>query len=268
MWAGACAAINPYSDRIALRTDRSIATTVEDCRMGLSRSEGEPVDKLNPGRIDLLNWNVKKGSMDGMQQDLRSIAMGKDLVVLQEVDLDLDIERELTHVRHESFSQGFTTRRRTTGVATYSTSAPISECHLVSTEPLLRTPKATSITEYDLAAHEDNLLVVNVHAVNISWGLVRYQEQMNQIREVVAAHKGPAILSGDFNTWRPGRMQIVADMVDRLSFKPVTLKADHRTRFYGNPLDHVFVRGLDVEAGLSRPVSSSDHNPISVRFRL
>lgn len=266
--AGACAAVNPYASTTPLRTDHGIATTVEDCRSALNRATGEPVDKSDPGRIDLLNWNVKKGSMDGLQRDLRSISSGTELVILQEVDLDLDIARELEHVKHESFSQGYTTRAQTTGVATYSASAPLSECHLVSTEPLLRTPKATSITEYDLAGHEDNLLVVNVHAVNITWGLERYREQMKQIHDVVAAHKGPAILSGDFNTWRPARMEIVSNMVDRLAFRPVTLGADLRTRFNGLPLDHVFVRGLDVETSHSRPVSSSDHNPISVRFRL
>jgi endonuclease/exonuclease/phosphatase (EEP) superfamily protein YafD len=194
--------------------------------------------------------------------------VGKELVILQEVDRGLGIRNHLNGIGYESFSQGFTTRTRTTGVATYSSSKPVSECHLVSTEPLMRTPKATSITEYSLVQNDKTLLVVNVHAVNISWGLVRYRDQMDQIRQIITAHNGPAILSGDFNTWRPKRMQVVADMVSDLSFVPVSIDTDHRTRFYGNALDHVFVRGLTVENSHTQVVTSSDHNPISVELRL
>lgn len=227
-----------------------------------------PVDQLAPGKIDLLNWNIKKGSLEGINKDLRNVSLGKELVILQEVDRDSGVQGQLNGIGYESFSQGFTTRSRTTGVATYSTSKPVSECHLVSIEPVLRTPKAISITEYSLAHSDKSLLVVNVHAVNLSLGLVRYREQIDQIRQVVSVHNGPAILSGDFNTWRKKRMEIVADMVDELSFSPVSFSTDHRTRFNGNALDHVFVRGLTVKNSRTGQFASSDHNPISVELRL
>ncbi len=265
---GACASIISYTITDVAPADLSIATSVESCQSLLNRSNGVPVDQLTPGKIGLLNWNIKKGSLDGLRKDLRNISTGKELVILQEVDRGLGLKNQLNGISHESFSQGFSTKSRTTGVATYSTSKPVSECHLVSTEPLLRTPKATSITKYSLAQNDKTLLVVNVHAVNISFGLIRYREQMDQIRQIVATHNGPAILSGDFNTWRQKRMEIVSDMVSDLSFTPVTISTDHRTRFYGNALDHVFVRGLTVENSQTQQVTSSDHNPISVELRL
>ncbi len=265
---GACAGVLSYTDVEAVQFNPAVATSVEECGTRLNQSSGKPVDAQTPGRIDVLSWNIKKGAMDGLHTDLRSISSGKELVILQEVDKRLGLFDFLDDINHESFSRGFTTRSRTTGVATYSASEPISECHFVNTEPLLRTPKATSITEYSLAGHGQTLLVVNVHAVNISWGLIRYREQMDQIRAIVAMHNGPAILSGDFNTWRQKRMDIVASMVDELDFSSISLEADHRTRFYGQPLDHIFVRGLSVAQSQTRQVSSSDHNPISVQLRL
>ncbi len=169
---------------------------------------------------------------------------------------------------YTAFSQGFTTRSRTTGVATYSKRKPVSECRLSVVEPWLRSRKATSITEFALSGRDDTLVVVNVHVVNISLGLVRFRDQMEQIRQVLAAHDGPAILSGDFNTWRGKRMDVVNEIVGKLAFSAVSIDVDHRKTFNGYALDHVFVRGLSVNSSETRQVTSSDHNPIAVELQL
>ena len=63
-------------------------------------------------------------------------------------------------------------------------------------------------------------------------------------------------------------MAIVERMAEELSLKAITYKNHNRLTMFGNPLDHVFYKGLELvkEEGLS--VSASDHNPIRASFRI
>ena len=255
-----------YASTVALHD--SSATTVAACQSALRQSTAEPLEGLDPAHISLLNWNVKKGSVADWQDDLRSLSRGTDLVTLQEAVFNEGMEQLVDGAHHASFSQGYTTRRRVTGVATFSSARPLSTCSLGVVEPILQTRKATGITEFALRGIPQTLLVVNVHAINISLGLVRFREQMEQIEQVLSVHGGPAILSGDFNTWRPKRMAIVQQMARALDFVTVELHDDARKTFNGLPLDHVFVRGLKVSRSESPTVLSSDHNPILVELQL
>jgi endonuclease/exonuclease/phosphatase (EEP) superfamily protein YafD len=111
------------------------------------------------------------------------------------------------------------------------------------------------------------LLVINLHGVNFSFGMRELRRQMAAAERIIAAHQGPVIFSGDFNTWRGGRTDLVQQTVSRLGLKPVRYDVDHRKRFLGRPLDHVHVRGLDVVKSTSYDLDSSDHNPMLVEFR-
>jgi len=244
-----------------------MATTVDGCRAQLARPVAATEGGLS-GRIELLNWNIKKGSLSAWQQDLERMANSADLVVLQEAALNIDIEAQLPHLSHESFARGFTTRSRTTGVATYSRAAALNECRFQVVEPLLRTPKATSVAEYPLAESEQTLLVVNVHAVNFTFGVGRYRQQLEQVQSIVWAHDGPTIVSGDFNTWSRKRLDVVESVVAKLELEEVALETDVRTAFNGLPLDHVYVRGFTSASGDSSRVESSDHNPLTVELVL
>ncbi len=265
---GACSHVDELSTLYVGQRSESVATNVTDCQDLLQRTKVTSDDPLPGMRIRLVNWNVKKGSRDYWARDLHSIAAGQDLLVLQEVNLSAGIATQLQGDWYTAFSQGFTTRSRATGVATYSKHRPISECRLSVIEPWLRSRKATNVTEFAIAERYETLLVINVHLVNVSLGLVRFREQMEQIRAIVSAHEGPAILSGDFNTWRRKRMDIVNELIRDHSFSPVSIEVDHRKTFNGYALDHVFVRGLTVLNSGTRQVTSSDHNPINVELEL
>jgi endonuclease/exonuclease/phosphatase (EEP) superfamily protein YafD len=76
------------------------------------------------------------------------------------------------------------------------------------------------------------------------------------------------LLSGDFNTWRWRRSEILFEMAESLGLEVLDYDEDHRTRLFGQPLDHIYVRGLDVLEATTRRVDSSDHNPMSARLRL
>ena len=77
------------------------------------------------------------------------------------------------------------------------------------------------------------------------------------------------LIVGDFNDWEEKRRMIVAGLVETLSLTVFPFsKEDERTRFLGDPVDHILYRGLEpVEVNVF-PVTSSDHNPITASFRL
>lgn len=266
--ASGCVNTGSLSTLRITHSSTTIATNVGDCRALLGRTVHALQDQLEPDSIGLLNWNIKKGTGGLWQDDLREMSLGKELVVLQEAVLELSMDRHVDGTNYASFSQGFTTKSRVSGVVTYSNIKPLSECHFSVIEPIIRTRKATGITEFGLAGVDETLVVVNIHAVNFSLGVSRFREQMEQIREVLAVHSGPAILSGDFNTWRKKRLKIVGELATDLNFSAVFFDEDNRFTFNGYALDHVFFRGLSVVSSESKIVNSSDHNPLSVEFRL
>jgi endonuclease/exonuclease/phosphatase (EEP) superfamily protein YafD len=85
---------------------------------------------------------------------------------------------------------------------------------------------------------------------------------------VLNNHAGPILLSGDFNTWHWRRSETLKEMTDSLGLEMLDYDEDHRKRFLGQPLDHIYVRGLEVLEATTRQVDSSDHNPMSVHLRL
>ena len=54
-----------------------------------------------------------------------------------------------------------------------SKATPLTQCSFRYSEPWLRTPKATNVTQYSLGGRDETLLVVNMHMVNFALG-VRY----------------------------------------------------------------------------------------------
>jgi endonuclease/exonuclease/phosphatase (EEP) superfamily protein YafD len=245
-----------------------IATNVGDCRALLARVVDEPHDQLKSGSIDLLSWNIEKGTRGIWQGDLRVMSIGKELVLLQEAVQGPDMNSRVDGTNYSSFSQGFSTKSQISGVVTYGDIKPLTECHLAVVEPILGTRKAIGVTEFGIAETRETLVVINVHAVNFSLGVARFREQMEQIRDVLMSHSGPAILSGDFNTWSQKRSMIVSELVTDLGFSAVLFEEDNRKTFNGNALDHGFFRGLSVVSSKSTLINSSDHNPLSVEFQL
>lgn len=248
----------------------SHATPIENdalaCRERLSQPVRRPVDALDPSRLGLLSWNIQKGQHASWRHDLARLAADKQLVLIQEADLGPELLDSLQPEARWAFAPGFTTQRRTTGVLTLSTATPLAQCNLQIREPLLGTPKATSITAFALEDSTDTLIVVNIHAVNFTLGMENFRQQIADLRTVLAGHHGPIILSGDFNTWRLARLEVVAALTVGLGLEPVVFDDDQRTRVFGLPLDHIYVRGLALQSAAARPVRTSDHNPLTAAF--
>jgi endonuclease/exonuclease/phosphatase (EEP) superfamily protein YafD len=246
----------------------SVANGVQQCRAHLDEAGNTPGPELDAGNIRLLSWNVKKGSHAHWRDDLVSLASDKDLVLIQEAALRPDFTEPLTGVEHWAFGPGYENRRQRTGVMTFSRVAPLAHCNLSNTEPWLMTPKATIVTKFGLSDTDDTLIVVNIHAINFTFQLVEFRQQMDQIRQISENHRGPMILSGDFNTWRDRRVEVLQVLVDDLGLEPLTFEEDHRKKAFGQTLDHIFVRGLSPRLTETSKVQTSDHNPLSAELSM
>lgn len=219
------------------------------------------------GEISVLLWNIAKGSRAGWDEDLRRLAAGKDLVLLQEAVLT-DAVREAIGTGWHDFAPGYRTSVYTSGVWTASAAAALAACSIEIREPLLGTPKRALIVEYPLAGRDDTLLVANLHAVNFALGLAEFRRQLGEVAAILAAHDGPVLLAGDFNTWSRSRHDILEGMVRELGLRPAAYSSDYRLRAFGWPLDHLFYRGMELLASGSERVRTSDHNPVVAQLSL
>jgi endonuclease/exonuclease/phosphatase (EEP) superfamily protein YafD len=220
-------------------------------------------DELDASSITLFNWNVRKSRAPRWREDFEAYAGGADLVLFQEASIREESIGELDANRYWSFAPGYSRPGEVTGVMTLSAIRPLTQCSLVHYEPWLQTSKATSITEYGLQGTSQTLVVANVHAVNFSFGTQAFEKQFEEIRQVLESHDGPIILSGDLNTWREKRTQIVEELADSLQLVAVNFDNDQRKRFFGSPLDHIYVRGLRAIESDTASVDTSDHNPMT-----
>ena len=258
--------VDPEAQALAssISTPTAESREVESCRVLFDAAPAASATGLNADEIRLVSWNMQKKSIPNWRADYSRLTDGRDLILIQEASLRVDTVGDLPAAPHWSFAPGYRTGDSITGVLTLSSSQPLARCSFVNVEPLLRTPKATSITQFALEGRDETLLVANVHAVNFSLGLGAYKRQFAQIANVLEGHQGPIIVSGDLNTWRAGRTRTIEAMAEELELTAVEFSDDNRTRFFGSPLDHIYVRGLSATSSDSSVVTSSDHNPLTV----
>ncbi len=221
---------------------------------------------LDAKGFTLFNWNIKKGEIENWDADLMSLAGGIDLVLIQEATQHMDAPRFVGDDAHWSFSQGYSRGKVASGVATISSVQPIERSHILTVEPWLRTPKATMATRFAIRDRDETLLVVNTHMVNFTLGHSAFRRQLAGVEKLLEAHVGPIIFSGDFNTWRQARYEILLQMTARFGLTPTDFESDHRATFFGSTVDHIFISGLSVEESTTFQVNSSDHNPMSMRL--
>jgi len=245
-----------------------VPTEPESCLSKLAVSNQAPHHELNSSDIHMVNWNIQKGGDPGWAADLASLTGEPDLMILQEAAIDSTAWELVAGKHYRSFAPGFRTLRSMTGLMTLSSAEPLTQCNLKSIEPWLGSSKATMITEYGLTDTDRTLLVVNIHSINFTFGIVDYEEQIRRALASVSEHRGPILLSGDFNTWHKGRSAALREMVDALGLVALTYDEDHRKTAFGQPLDHIYVRGLYALESTTSRVDTSDHNPMSVRLRV
>ena len=264
----ACANVDSISDQAsrALHDEQKPevcqALTVENIKR--SGEKG-----LDPEDISILNWNIYKGNNEGWQRDLSAFAQSHDVMTIQEAYLDAELSGLLqTNNFNWSMNTAFHLNGTAAGVMTVANSKAIQSCGFQNKEPIIRVPKATLVSYYNIDGHDSKLLVANIHGINFTLGITAYRAQLEQLFDSIQHHDGPMIVAGDFNSWSDDRMAEVMRLIDKLSLSSLDYHVNNKTHLFGNAIDHVFYRQLQPVSKKVWQVSSSDHNPISVTFRL
>jgi endonuclease/exonuclease/phosphatase (EEP) superfamily protein YafD len=224
---------------------------------------------LDAADLRLLVWNVQKAKHAGWSEDFLRLGTPMDILLLQEAHLTEPFSSTMEQSGfHWSMAHAFTYSGSGTGVLTASRTPASRTCLTRTAEPLVRLPKSALITWHPLGDAGSELLMANLHGINFSTGTGRFSEQLDEVADILRAHDGPLILAGDFNDWSERRSAILESLAGELGLLRLALSEDRRSRHFGRPVDHVFYRDLDVLEARSEAVTSSDHNPLLVRFRL
>ncbi len=239
----------------------------QDCAASLGSMAFSEEQALGP-ELQIISWNIQKAGHRHWAEDLEQLSEGVELAFLQEAAFGTTLVDILPDTLHRAFAPGFSNGQQVTGVMTLSRHKASLECDFSAQEPLLRTPKATAVTEHPLRGREDRLLAINIHSVNFSFGLTRYREQLQALSAVIERHEGPVLIAGDLNTWNGPRVRVLNEFMASHNLTAVEFEDDLRTTVFGNPLDYVLTRGLETAAAYAIPVDSSDHNPLLVSLRL
>ena len=271
--ASGCVSVPEQTQLVNKRLDEDRSVSVSRCDTSqtqhYSDKKRDSAHELDSNKITLLKVNYIIAKEENWAKDFRQLSDGQDLVIIQEARLSPEVKETLKKQSiHWTLNTGFVVNDEATGVLTGSRVKAVSSCGLRTTEPFLRLPKTVLVNKYDLSGTDEKLLVANIHSINFTLGTEVYSEQINTLTAAIAQHQGPVIVAGDFNSWSEDRKQIIKNMVTELSLKAVTYQSKNRVTIFGNEIDHVFYRGMESVASEARQVTSSDHNPIKVTFRV
>lgn len=236
--------------------------------MNNKKTSHKPFNSEDSSKLSFISWNIQKGIKTESYQDLISLVEEKDFVLIQEAVLDPKLFESIGDDYYWNFSKGYQVNSKITGVMTASRYKPVSHEEIISWEPWLGTPKATSISKYNIPKLGNDLMVVNIHSINFTFGIKQYMKQINKIHDYLTEHNGPVVLSGDFNTWRKKRSDILGQLAHEHDLEPIQFSVDHRKQVFGQKLDHIYVRSLSLESAHAPYTSSSDHSPMTASFDL
>lgn len=226
-----------------------------------------PLQFIRQNRFKFVVWNIHKGLDKGWQQSLQQFAQEADFLLLQEVASTQQLAQEIPQFSTALYVTSFSYLGRKSGVSILAKTMPQRICGGAEKEPWILIPKVGNAMTFPLQ-NGQSLLVVNLHLVNFEFHPTSYRNQLENMMRLIAQHQGPIILAGDFNSWNQPRLNLVRRFAKQYQLNEVNYHPDERLRFLTNPLDHVFVRGLNVITSTTVKTSSSDHNPIFVEVAL
>lgn len=236
-------------------SDERFPTTVAACETALSKT-AIAGDEMPP-RLRVASWNIMKEELAGAAALRDELAAWSNLLLTQEA-----IESAKPVPGERVFAPGYRRGDLQTGIALHSDSVADTVCTLSFTEPWLRTPKAVLVARFPF--RDRALLVINLHAINFTLGSSAYSSQLDAIRKLVATHRGPALVAGDFNHWNPWRRGVLKRFAEKAGLTEAQFTPDWRSRHLGAAVDSAFVRGLKVVSAVAVPTETSDHHPVRI----
>ncbi len=233
---------------------------------------GEPRLQELPSIIDIAIWNIwKAAGGDAFLNEYQRICQDRHIILCQEALLTL---KGLGHFAPSGFvvNHGGSYKRMDglrDGVMTVSVAQPGQGTRRVlclSPEPLLKTTKATLITNYKIAGRSESLCVVNTHSTLIRRPSTAVRE-IQQVIEHIAGHVGPILYAGDFNTFTSAYITEVDRVLSTIGLERVRFDMDPRAST--SALDQLYTRDINiVNAVVDTTYVKSDHFPILARLDL
>jgi len=242
--------------------------TADDELRELGQAEHQ---SLGP-EFKILVWNILKAKRTNWIRDFAQLIVDKDLALLQEAVLNAPSDYLFLDDNRMQWVMARSFRHRATriehGVKTGCV-VPATDKHFYlspHTEPFSQTQKLLLSTQYRVRECADQLLVINMHAINFV-GVKKYVDQLDQLESALADHQGPIILAGDFNTWTPARLGHFLRVAELANLTEACMERQARLAHMNQHLDHVFYRGLTLKSIESlTQYRSSDHAPIVASF--
>lgn len=220
-----------------------------------------------PNTFEILVWNVQKGKQGHLwANDFESLLYTNDITLMQEGMLNPFMSNVFNKYKEYcwNFAVSFFDNQDATGVVTGSVYKPTHSSFFKSpyTEPILFTPKMATITRYPLSNSQNDLLVVNIHALNFTRD--EYQKmQLEGLAQIIRKHVGPVIFAGDFNNWSTGRQKNLHAITKSLGLSVVSFPNDTRSR----KIDHIYFKDLKIKTSkVHMGISSADHKPLTAIF--
>ena len=268
-----CVSIPPELFTVGQRSDSRSLTVVHSFDIDqLTYSQTLPLEEgveLDSSGFSLLNWNMLKGMREGWMADFQRLSHDRDLLTIQEAYLTHDLRMVLQSNQYNwDLAAAFELDDIKAGVLTASKVKPDFLYTFRTEEPLITIPKTVLITRYPMTKTDRSLLVANIHSINFSLSIEEFRDQLQRMDQILTRHQGPLIISGDFNTWSDERMALVTSVTKNLGLKAVIFGENKRTTIFGHDIDHIYYRGLEPVEAIVTPVTTSDHNPMLVTFRL
>ena len=206
-------------------------------------------------------------------EDFIDLSSQYDFLLLQEANLGQELEEVLlTTQRGWEHATSFKWGKTKMGVATGSEVEPQFARRVVSVhrEVGFTTKKTSLLSIYSLDNKQNDLLILNMHAINFR-GIAAFKDEINQVYQIIKEHQGPIIWAGDFNTWTQARLDYLNSKAGKLNLMQVDFKAGRTTAPIGKGLvlDRVYYREMKVNnAEVLEQIQSSDHIPLSIEFTL
>lgn len=238
-----------------------------------------------PASFDVLVWNIYKGRKgDKFLSEFKTYSDGKDLIILQEVMVGERLVESAYQYKANfqfffvtSFYKQEEASLVKTGVATGANrvAVELNSLKSPSNEGGFTTPKVTAYSYYELEGIEQQLLVVNIHALNFVF-LGEYKAHIMQAGEKIKTHKGPVIFAGDFNTNFPqgaAKEKFLFEYIKELGLENVVFSQDGRRQEHTeceikSIIDFIFIRGLAASNAFVPSSGGADHCPLIATLKL
>jgi endonuclease/exonuclease/phosphatase (EEP) superfamily protein YafD len=229
-------------------------------------SFNENIQTLNTSTLTVLSWNAHKFADTQYFIDIKKLSQKSDLVFIQEAMHSSGWQKAFaSHMPFDwSFHKSFCTGNQATGVMTGSRYPQMTARTIISsgTEPLSFTPKASAVSFIEF--QNKKIMLINTHALNFNLGS-DFEDQIDQIIEMISQTDLPIIWSGDFNTWSPGRRSYLFNQAISQGLDPLIPTNDPRAL----KLDHILVRGFrSLKTKILDQYKSSDHFPVMTELVL